>query len=347
LFDQLRTEGVETRIVRETSSFDIRSLLRTGAIARDLRVDVIHSHLFGSTVRAGLLSRLRQIPAIGTIHGHLDLNPGERFHLLKTGIVRFGLRRVVFVSEGLRESCAGPMGLAPSQTAVIHNGVDPKIFMPATSPSEFRQEFGLGADEFVVGYVGRLQPIKRVDVFLRAAAILSSSTAKYRFVIVGNGDPAHTQALIAMRDALGLIDSVTFVGFRPDVQHAMAAFDVYALTSQSEGFSLSTIEAMASGVPVVATRCGGPEQILDDGISGLLVDNGSPEGVARAIQRLRLDSAERRRLGDAGRAAVLARFTVDVQVANYERLYEEVLTSAMTRLTIPDNHLGVGDSRAE
>src|SRR5207244_3005900 len=99
-------------------------------------------------------------------------------------------------------------------------------------------------------------------------ALLKASGAGYRFVIVGDGDEGYTRELAALRDQLGLSNDLTFAGFRSDIHRAMATFDVYALTSRSEGFSLSTIEAMASGVPVVATRCGGPEQILDDGLTG-------------------------------------------------------------------------------
>ena len=344
LFDQLQAEGVETRVVREKGSFDLSALLRTATITGELKGDLVHSHLFGSAVRAGLVSQMRRIPAIGTIHGHLDLNSAERFHRLKVGIVKHCLRQVVFVSEGLRQSCIGPMGLRPSQTAVIHNGVDPTVFAPAAGRCSFRRELGIDVDEFVVGCVGRLQPIKGFEILLHAAAILKSESTKYRFVIVGDGDPAYTRALTELRDALGLADSVVFSGFRSDVSEVMTAFDVYALTSHSEGFSLSTIEAMASGVPVVATRCGGPEQILDDGISGLLVENGSAPAVAQAIHRLRHDPAERVRLRTAGRACVLARFTVDAQVAAYEDLYDRVLAGDKGYRTVPGG-LDVVDGR--
>jgi glycosyltransferase involved in cell wall biosynthesis len=128
-----------------------------------------------------------------------------------------------------------------------------------------------------------------------------------------------------LRDELGLAEAAVFTGARDDISSVMAGFDIYALSSRSEGFSLSTIEAMASGLPVVATRCGGPEQILDDGATGLLVENGSAEAIAGAIDRLRRNPAERARIGRAAREAVLSRYSVEAQVRAYEGLYERTL----------------------
>jgi glycosyltransferase involved in cell wall biosynthesis len=130
---------------------------------------------------------------------------------------------------------------------------------------------------------------------------------------------------MALRDKLGLTEDAVFAGARDDISEVMAAFDVYALSSRSEGFSLSTIEAMASGLPVVATRCGGPEQILDHEATGLLVENGSAETMARAIDHLRRNPAERARLGRAAREAALSRYSVEAQVRAYEDLYDHAL----------------------
>jgi len=119
---------------------------------------------------------------------------------------------------------------------------------------------------------------------------------------------------------------VTFAGFRPDVHRALASFDAYAITSRSEGFSLATVQAMASGLPVVATRCGGPEEIVDHGATGILVPNGSPEAVADALFHLRNDAAARHSLGEQARRVAETRYTVAAQVRAYERVYEEALS---------------------
>ena len=326
LLDRLAEEGIEAVVMRERGSFDVGFLARIAWLSRRLRADLIHSHLFGSAVRAGLVARIRGIPAVGTIHGQVDLGARERFRALKLSIVRRGLRGVVFVSEPLRQACLDSMRLDPRLTSVIPNGVDAEQFTPGENAA-LRASWRLPVGAFVVGSVGRLQPVKGLETFLEAAAILKAASPDYRFVIVGDGGDRHTRDLTELRDSLGLADEVVFAGFRGDVDQVMKAFDVYALTSRSEGFSLTTIEAMASGLPVVATRCGGPEQILNDEVTGLLVENQSAVAVARAIERLRVDPSERARLAERARQVVLARFTVRAQVRAYENLYEHLLVA--------------------
>ena len=204
-------------------------------------------------------------------------------------------------------------------TSVIHNGVDAARFAP-------RHERIARPDEFVVGCVARLHPVKGLDVFLEAAAILNTLWPGYRFIIAGDGDAAYTRVLMQQADRLNLTN-VRFSGFCDDVAKMMLDFDLYALTSRSEGFSLTTIEAMASGIPVVATRCGGPELIIDDGITGRLVENGSAAAVAAAVDELRRDPARRRGLAEAARANVVQRYTLARQVEAYEAHYDRLIGS--------------------
>jgi glycosyltransferase involved in cell wall biosynthesis len=325
LRDKLDEEGIEVVELPERGAFDMAWLARAVAVTRRVDAAVIHSHLFGSAVRAGIIARLCGIPAIGTIHGQGDFQPHERWKGFKLAIVKQGLRGLVFVSEPLRQSCLESMQLRPSMTQVISNGVDTTRFTPERK-SNVRLELGISSDEFVVGCVGRLQPVKGTDTFIEAAARLKSNFPGCRFVVVGDGDADYTRQLVVLRDRLGLSNDLIFTGFRADVSEVMHAFDIYALTSRSEGFSLSTIEAMASGLPVVATRCGGPEQIVEDGATGFLVENGSPDAVANAIDRLRRDRDQRARFGTAARDVVMKRYTLEAQVRAYEALYDRVLT---------------------
>ena len=190
--------------------------------------------------------------------------------------------------------------------------------------------------EFVVGTVATPgRRAKGLDVLLDVASILKTSSPGCRFVIVGDLDLGRGVELLEDRNSRGLIDDVIVTGFRSDVDRALAAFDMYALTSRSEGFPLSLLEAMAAGLSIVATRCGGPEQILDDGVTGILVENGSADAIANAIARLRMNADERRRLGEAARVKVSERFTLEAELRAYERLYEECLSGA------PHENLGL------
>ena len=330
MYDQLVEFGIQPFLIPEHRAFDAVFFSRMYRLIRRLGVDMIHAHLFGSAVRAALLSRACGIPAIATLHGDTDLQPDERFKRLKLAIVNNGLKRIVFVSEPLRQSFLANVALRPDLATVIPNGIDAKRFS-SSSGAQFRAELGIARDAFVVGTVGTPRPAKGFDVLLDAAKILHTRSPGCRFVVVGDLTFGRGTELFDGRSARGLTEDVIITGFRNDVPSALAAFDVYALTSRYEGFSLAVVEAMVTGLPVVATRCGGPEQIIDDGVTGLLVENGSAEAVASAIERLRGNPNDRRRLGNAARNAVTERFTLEAQVRAYEQLYEDCLKESRGR----------------
>ena len=322
MYEQLIGYGIEPVVVPERRSFDVVFLTRMSLLIKRLGVDLIHAHLFGSAVRAAMLARVCGVPAIATLHGAVDLDSRERLRDLKVAVVNHGLRRVIFVSKQLQRTLLDTVPIRRSLATVITNGIDPTPFL-SSSGGGFRAESGIGPDEFVVGTVATPgRSAKGLDILLDAVSILKTLSPGCRFVVVGPLDYGRGTEILRDRDARGLTNDILFTGFRSDVNRALATFDVYALTSRSEGFPLSLLEAMAAGLPIVATRCGGPEEILDDGITGLLVANESAEAIAHAIARLRTNSLERRRLGDAARAAVTERFTLEAQVRAYERVYE-------------------------
>ena len=327
MYERLVEFGLDPMIISESRSFDAVFFARLLRVVRKHRVDLIHAHLFGSAVRAAILAQATGTPAIATLHGDSDLQSRERFKRLKLGIVNRGLTRVVFVSEPLRQFFLSRFPLRPDFTTVIPNGIDAARFTSRDGP-RFRSEFGIAPDAFLVGTIGTPRPDKRLDLFLDAALLLKRQSSAYRFVILGDLTFGRGIPLIEARAARGLTKDVIITGFRSDVSRALAAFDVYALTSRYEGFSLALVEAMASRLPVVATRCGGPEQIINDGVTGVLVENGSAEAIAEAIERLRGDPSRRAHLGSAAREAVAERFTLEAQVRAYEQVYEEGLTTS-------------------
>jgi glycosyltransferase involved in cell wall biosynthesis len=334
MYDRLMETGVQPVLLKDRWSFDVMYFARMIRLIRRERVNLIHGHLFGSAVRAALLAQACRIPAVATLHGGMDLRSRERFRRVKVGILNHGLKRIVFVSEPLRESLLKEVPLRDDLVSVIPNGIDAASFSSGDR-SSFRAEIGIGPDEFVVGSVGTPgRTAKGLDIFLRVAALLKRRSPGIRFVLVGDLALGRGTAFFSDRAALGLENDVLVTGFRHDVANALAAFDVYALTSRSEGFSIALVEAMASGLPVVATRCGGPEQIVRDGETGIMVANESVEEIAAAIERLRRSATDCRRLGSAARADVAHRFSLEAQIRAYDRVYEEAL-GRNTRATEP------------
>ena len=321
VYDNLVANGFEPILTPLHGAFDLRYLAGLCQAVRKHQIDLIQTHLFSAAVYGGLAGRLCGVPVISTLHGRPDLFGSAIYRAAKFGIMRRAVTTLVFVSESLRQFFLSTGHLNRDRTAVIADGIDASAFAPRRDTS-LRRELGIGETEVLVGAVGNVRPAKSYDVLLRAAAVLRQSPA-YRFVVVGEAQGALPQELLALRDQLGLGSTVTFTGFRNQVHHVMNNFDLYVSTSSSEGFSLSVVQAMASGVPVVATKSGGPQEIITHDVDGLLVDLNSPEQVAAAVHRLVTEPATRRRLIDAARRTVEARITIQRMVNGYEHLYDQ------------------------
>jgi glycosyltransferase involved in cell wall biosynthesis len=331
LADALRKRDIEPVVTPiKKGSFDVNYLVTIIKLVRQHRVKVIQAHLLTPAVYGSLAGALCRVPVFSTFHGHVDVSPRERFRRIKFGILNHGARRVVFVSRALQAFFVANTTLAPERTTVIPNGIDPSLFHPGRDES-LRRELGVTDQEILIGAIGHLRPSKAYDVFLRAAAVLRQRSSKYRFVIVGLTDGVTEGAvyaeMVALRDALGLGDAVQFMGHREDIGRILRGLDVYVITSKEEGFSLSILQALACGVPVVATRCGGPEEILKHGESGLLVDVGAPDQIVAAVDRVLAEPETRLRLAEQGKLLVNSRFTLDRMVEAYEALYREVVPS--------------------
>ncbi|HEX2188293.1 MAG TPA: glycosyltransferase [Longimicrobiaceae bacterium] len=320
---ELRRGGVEPVLLPTT---DRRAFLRgIVRLLRERRVDLVQAHLLGSAFYASLAGMLARVPVVSTFHGSTDVNLARSLRSrARYGVIRGGSRRVVLVSEPLRAELLERRHLPPALLATIPNGIDTGVFRPRADRS-FRREIGVRDDHVLVGAVGNLREAKDYPTFLRAAALLAARSPRYRFVVAGDDRGPLRGELLRLAGELGIADRVVLAGFRSDVHRVLNALDVFVVSSRSEGFSLAAVQAMASGVPVVATRCGGPEQILADGREGLLVGVGAPEEIAAAVERMREDAGLRDRLAGAALRRAADAFSSTGMVRRYEALYREVL----------------------
>lgn len=328
LYDRLEEHGIEPVLVpSDGGSFDWRYLLRLVRMIRKERVDLIQTHLLTTSVYGSVAARCFGTPLVATFHGMVDVDPDDRRRGMKLRLLNRPKNNLVFVSEALRQWYLGMVKVNGARTHVVHNGIDITRFCPAPG-KEVRDELGIPDGAFLIGIVGDVRPPKAYDVLLEAAAKLVAISSDYRFVVAGEASGELFTDLLRRRAELKLEENVTFLGFRRDVARLMNAFDAYLITSSSEGFSLSTVEAMASGLAVIATRCGGPEEIIEDGTTGILVPVGSADTIADRIDWLRLNATERRRLATAGRTSAERHFSLDTMVKRYETLYEEAIARA-------------------
>ena len=214
----------------------------------------------------------------------------------------------------------------------IYNGVDTETFYPAASDAQ-RVLLRQSADETLIGTVGRLQDVKNqsalVDAFAHARALNPQAMRRTRLVIVGDG-PSRS-ALDARIRSAGLLDAVTLTGERSDIPEVLRELDLFVLPSLNEGISNTVLEAMATGLPVLATRVGGNPELVVENETGQLVNPGDRSAMAEWIIAYVEDRGLRRRHGIAGRKHVEVRFSMQAMVASYLDLYDRLHTDPIRR----------------
>jgi glycosyltransferase involved in cell wall biosynthesis len=323
--EQARAHGATVLVVPQRRRFDLGYLASLRRIIVRERIDIVHAHLLMSSLYGGMAAALQGLPAVATFHGSVDV-PKHSFVVgLKARILQRAIDRTIFVSDALRQDIEPRLGLPSNRIGVVHNGVDTVRFAPGRS-RHLREQFNIRDDEFVIGAVGNIRTSKAYDVLLRAVAALRDRGTPVRCLIAGNAGWDETQETVdaLMRD-LHLEGTVHFCGFVEDSAAFLRGVDMFVLTSRTEGFSIATLEAMATGLPVVATRCGGPEEIVTDGVDGSLVPVGSPAAVADALLDYINDPARREQAGRRARQTVTDRFSVERVASAYERIYCELL----------------------
>jgi glycosyltransferase involved in cell wall biosynthesis len=218
---------------------------------------------------------------------------------------------------------------------VLYDGIDVTRFHPGQDGTGVRTELGIGANELVIGMASRIAHWKGHRLFIEAAARVAEQHPTARFLIIGDAVTARDrrlkQELLTLRQEKGLADRMIFAGMRRDMPQVLAALDLFVLPSQlPEPWGLVTLEAMATGKPVIATRQGGPLEMLEDGITGRLTSPDRPEELTQHLLALLDDEEARRRMGEAARLACVTRFSVEQSCAEMMRLYESLLAQTQS-----------------
>jgi glycosyltransferase involved in cell wall biosynthesis len=322
----LRGAGFESECVAATGRFDVGYARRLRRMIREQRIALVQTHLLGTSVYATIACLGTRIPVVSTFHGHPDISRSDRLARVKARLLSRSRNRVVCVSASLREHFEKSVPF-PRGSEVIPNGIDTATFVPGRD-GRVRAELGVPPASPLLGAVGNIRAPKDYTTLLEAFAVVHQVVPESRLVIVGQGSGPLLEELERRRAALGLDGACTFAGFRSDVADVLRALDVFVLSSSDEGFSLATVQAMATGLPVVATKCGGPEQIVGASGAAVLVPPRDPRSLAGAVLRVLEDSSLARHLGEAGRARAVEAFSLQRMVGRYSELYERCLSGS-------------------
>jgi len=291
-------------------------LRRIARLLRDRGIDLIHTHSSRAHFFGVLLRRFAGIPVVATAHSrrlqaHWMLND-----------------HVIAVADAVRRFQRWNL-VRPSRITVVHQFVDADAFFPADPEGRRASRAAIGIDPSMalVGSVGSVFREKGSQDLVAAWPAVVAAVPHAHLVIVGDGPPAFVRELQAALEAQRVQRHVTWLGRRDDVPRIMRALDVLALPSHDEAAPAVALEAMASGVPVVATGVGGVPEYVADGLTGTLVSRGNATELSDALTRLLTDITVRMDYGRRARARVLEQFSLPVQVTKIERVFERVLGS--------------------
>ncbi len=296
---------------------------------------LVHAHMPPAELycRLALLGvNRRRLPLLITKHNEEPFFRGPGQKLLGRWVARRATA-VIAISGAVKRYMSGPtLGIPAERLQTIHYGVNATPFCEAKRESglALRRQWGIPDDAFLIGFVGRLVPQKSIDTLLRGFALLrehqKSGQTDAWLTIVGVGELE--SSLRQQARELGIADRVIFAGFYDDMPRVMRAFDAFALTSIYEGFGLVLAEAMATGLPVVATKVGAMPEVVTDGETGFLVAPRSAEQLALALANLH-DPVLRAQLGSAGQRRVLREFTLERMFHETDKLYARVSAGAV------------------
>ena len=316
--EELAAMGVPVIALSRQPGFHPGLAMRLAKELKDRQIDIVHCHHYSPYVYGLLASVMKPtVQLVFTEHGRLsDAAPSRKRRFVNPLLSRWP-GKLCAVSADLKNHMVAE-GFPARRVGVTYNGIDPGQRPTAAQRASARTALGLPDDAFVVGTVGRLDPVKNLHMLLQSHAFLVSKHPQVRTVIIGDG--SERAGLEAHAQALGITQSITFAGYRADVRQLMAAFDVYANSSQYEGVSLTILEAMASALPVVATRVGGNPEVVIDQETGFLVPS-LARSLSDAIGTLIYDERRRRAMGDAGRFRVKRHFSIARMVEAYAGVY--------------------------
>ena len=315
-------------LVRDTAPIrDLLALCALRRLFRERQYDIVHTH----TSKAGFLGRLAAarcaVPiVVHTPHGNIfDGYFSKTTTRIFIAMERYAARRTDRIIEltpgGIEEHLAQGIGHREQYTAIF-SGIDVTPYEDAVARrDETRRALGIGPEVYLVGAVGRLEPVKGFAHFIAAARIIAARLPNARFIVAGDG--ALASELRAQAADLG--DRIQWLGLRNDVPDLMAAMDVFVLPSLNEGMGRVLLEAGAAGTPCVAASVGGVPDIVRDGETGILIPPRDPGALGEAVCVLERDPERRRAMGRAARAAVVPAYGLDQMVARIEALYEQLI----------------------
>jgi sugar transferase (PEP-CTERM/EpsH1 system associated) len=315
--------GVPVHCVGKRDGHDWGVMFRIARLCRSARPHVVHTRNWGA-IDGIIGARLAGVPAvIHSEHGLSNVDPEHYRRRVGRRLLVPLVDQLVAVSDHLRCRLRDEVGVDTHKITLVRNGVDLIKFEPGMGRAARRGAAGYCATDVVVGTVGRLVEVKDHRGLLEAFRRVSAHHPACHLIIIGDGP--ERGALESQIRQWGLGDRVRLVGYTDDVAAWLSILDLFVLASHLEGTSNALLEAMAAGLPVVATRVGGNAEVVVDGVTGRLVPAGDMAALAAALEAYSRDADARRQHGAAGRDWVAEHYPIDAMIAGLAAVYRDAV----------------------
>ena len=285
-----------------------------------LKIDILHIHHIPLYLKIKNAAYLARIPClILTEHAKYSISKSKRLRKACRNTVKY-LDNFVTVSKNLKEYFV-KIGLPENAIRIIYNGVDTKRYRPINDVSSIREEVKVEDEDNIIVSVGRLTDAKDHKNILKALQIIKTDDLNFKLIIIGDGELREKIEHLTLK--LGLKEQVILLGNRTDIDRLLNLAKIFVLHSKREGFPISLLEAMSTGLPIIATNVGGIPEIVKDGFNGVLVEPKRPQQLARAIKKIIKDKKFANKIGQNARKTINESFSLEMTTRKYADTYLE------------------------
>jgi glycosyltransferase involved in cell wall biosynthesis len=328
LVEELRACGIAVKVIAESQHGFWSTLSQAAEFVRQHHVDVIHSHRYKENLLAAMLARRCDVPVVvRTQHGMPEPFAGLRSlknkltAIVDRAVARFATDRVIVVTDEMKATFNS---VPTNKVVIIHNGIDVTVVNSRLSRSEAKRALGVNPDDVLIGTAGRLEPIKRIDLFLAAADEIGRRLTNAHFVVVGDGsERKRLEDIAANRHSPR---AVQFLGDRSDIFDVLRAMDLFVISSDHEGLPMVLLEALYLGTPVVARAVGGIPEVLCGNLSAGLVRSADAGDIAESCLKVLQDTSLAASLAQSGQERVAGDFSSVKTAAQVVGLYRSLIS---------------------
>ncbi|GBE00591.1 capsular glucan synthase [bacterium BMS3Abin08] len=310
--------------VLDRSKIDIKCIIELNRIVKEYNIDIIHGHDYKTDMLAYILGLIHsKVHLVSTAHGWITNSlKGNLYKWIHLRVLR-RFENLIAVSAATKELMVAS-GIDAGRIKVIYNGIDDKHWCNSDKHMSLRKELNIPEHSFVVGTVGRISNEKDYLTFLDVASAITDKIDDVYFAIIGDGKGNEIKDLVKYAEKLGIKNKVLFTGYRSDLLNVYKTFDIFLMTSITEGLPNTMLEAMSMELPVVTTGVGGIPELLEDGKSGFQYEVRDVDGLTGRIMDLISNNALRDQVSEAARKRIEAKFSFDKRLQIIEEYYQNI-----------------------